>query len=89
MLGFTVIPGQCFLSVVDIETIERYLPFLAAFSSLGKPCLAMNARAFSTFLIIKGELLTSDRLGITVIPAECFIDLDIQYELIQIYEFIF
>ena len=49
-----------------------YLDFLGLVSS-GKPCLAMNARARSTFLMTKGDLLKSGTLGSTVIPGKCFL----------------
>jgi hypothetical protein len=67
-------PGKFSLVVFsDIEELtEDYLLFLAGLSSLGKPYLAMSAFALSTFLITKGDLLTSDRLGSTVTPGKCF-----------------
>jgi hypothetical protein len=39
----------------------------------GKPCFAINARAFSTFLMTKGDLLKSGILGSTVIAGACIL----------------
>ena len=49
-----------------------YLPFFAGLSSLGKLYLAMSAFALSTFLMIKGDLLTSAKVGATVMPGKYF-----------------
>ena len=56
----------------EARTKKNYLPFWGL-SSLGKPCLAMNARALSTFLMTKGDLLKSGTSELTVIPGKCFL----------------
>ncbi len=64
---------------------KGYLLFLAGLMSLGKPYLAINARALSTFFIIKGELLTSDKVGSTIMPGKFFpvVVLDIRNLLVK------
>jgi len=39
----------------------------------GRPCFAINARAFSTFFMTKGDLLKSGILGSMVIPLGVFL----------------
>ena len=70
--------GECGEAGVRGSAGERgspakdYLLFLADLLSLGNPYLAMSAFALSTFLIIKGDLLTSSKVGTTVIPGKYF-----------------